>query len=178
MLTIFYLYGSKVPACKGMDPGLFVGPDGEERADREAREIEAKAVCQSCPLIAECFDHALKAMEYGVWGGTNDDDRKAIRTGRAARRADGLTVAQAAKLERQVAAWALHLEGVTVPEIAKRVGVATDTAYEYIRSQRRVIEHAEADREAEASDPPKAATYGSTYTGRETTSVLITSGVL
>lgn len=178
MLTIFYLAGSTAPACKGMDPGLFVGPDGEERADREAREVEAKAVCRSCPLIAECLAHALANREFGVWGGTSDDDRKAIRTGRAVRRADGLTVAQAERLERQLAAWALHLEGATVPEIAKSVGVATDTAYDYIRSQRRVIEHAEADRQAEASDPPKAATYGSTYTGRETTSLLITSGVL
>jgi WhiB family redox-sensing transcriptional regulator len=178
MLTIFYLSGSKVPACAGMDPGLFVGPDGEERADREAREIEAKSVCRSCPLISECFAHALDNREFGVWGATNEDDRKAIRTGRAARRDDGLTIAQAAKAERQNAAWALHLEGVTVPEIAKRVGVATDTAYEYVRSQRRVIEHEQADREAEASTPPKAVPYGSPNSVRKTTPVLITSGVL
>lgn len=62
-------------ACAGMDPDLFfpvaVGADAA-----------AKDVCATCPLIGPCLDHALRFDERGVWGGTNEDERKALRNAR------------------------------------------------------------------------------------------------
>lgn len=181
MLTIFYLSATAVPACDGMDPDLFVGPDGEGRADREAREIEAKAVCSGCPLMADCLDHAMRHPEVGVWGGTTDDDRRAIRLGRMAKRPDGLTGQQAARLDREERAWVLYCEGVPVTEIATRLGVTADTTYTYIRSQRRAHDHeseAGPDPEAEARVSPQAVPFGSPHSGREAVAVLTTNGLL
>jgi WhiB family redox-sensing transcriptional regulator len=40
------------------------------------RELAAKALCQSCPVRAECAAHALAAREpYGVWGGFTEAER-------------------------------------------------------------------------------------------------------
>lgn len=59
----------------GVDPDLFFAPDGEGKAARRAREVEARAVCARCPLLAGCRGHAEGSAEWGVWGGTTDDDR-------------------------------------------------------------------------------------------------------
>lgn len=40
------------------------------------REQAAKALCQVCPVRAECAAHALAAREpYGVWGGFTETER-------------------------------------------------------------------------------------------------------
>jgi WhiB family redox-sensing transcriptional regulator len=42
--------------------------------------LRAKAVCESCPVRAECLNHAVRAGErYGVWGGLTSDERLAWR---------------------------------------------------------------------------------------------------
>jgi len=57
---------------------MFFHPEGERGPARAARETAAKAVCASCPVIAQCAKHALKVREpYGVWGGLSEDDREA-----------------------------------------------------------------------------------------------------
>lgn len=150
MGLIFYILTSELPECSGEDPTLFVGPDGEERAEREFREEEAKRFCRSCALISECLDWAISNREIGIWGGTNDDDRKALRTGRQVK-VNGLTSQQVAKLERQKEALRMYQLGATVPEIAKSLGVKPDTAYSYIRDQKRMVNSSgEANSEAEA----------------------------
>jgi WhiB family redox-sensing transcriptional regulator len=138
MGLIFYALTSKTPKCSGEDPTLFVGPDGEERTDREFREEKAKRFCRQCSLISKCLDWAIANREIGIWGGTNDDDRKALRTGRQIK-VNGLTSQQVAKLERQKEAFRMYQLGSTVPEIAKSLGVKPDTAYSYIRDQKRLV---------------------------------------
>ncbi len=65
-------------ACRGEDPSLFFHPEGERGPARAGRESAAKAVCSTCPVIAQCAAHALKVREpYGVWGGLSEDDREA-----------------------------------------------------------------------------------------------------
>lgn len=52
------------------------------KSAREAREDAAVAmrICaELCPVKAECLVHALRHREYGVWGGTTDRQRIAIR---------------------------------------------------------------------------------------------------
>ncbi|WP_243711356.1 WhiB family transcriptional regulator [Actinomadura sp. KC216] len=53
------------------DPELHTGPDGAESPDeREARELVAAEVCESCPLRGACLELAERLRpEYGVWGG-------------------------------------------------------------------------------------------------------------
>lgn len=150
MDLIFYALTSEVPECSGEDPTLFVGPDGEARADREFREEEAKSICRQCSFRSECLDWAIKNMEVGIWGGLNDDERKVLRTGRQIK-VNGLTSQQVAKLERQKEALRMYQLGSTVPEIAKSLGVRPDTAYLYIRDQKRMVNSSgETDSEAEA----------------------------
>jgi WhiB family transcriptional regulator, redox-sensing transcriptional regulator len=63
---------------------LFFGPDGERPAERASREAEAKAICASCPVRAECLDYALShGVRYGVWGGRNEEERFRERLRRA-----------------------------------------------------------------------------------------------
>ena len=66
-------------ACRGEDPSLFFHPEGERGPAREGRDAAAKAVCATCPVIAQCAAHSLKVREpYGVWGGLTEDDRERI----------------------------------------------------------------------------------------------------
>ncbi len=40
----------------------------------------ARAICGSCPVRAECLDHAMTNHEmYGLWGGTDELDRRRMR---------------------------------------------------------------------------------------------------
>ncbi|HTQ93536.1 MAG TPA: WhiB family transcriptional regulator [Streptosporangiaceae bacterium] len=75
-------------ACRGVDVSLFVGPDGQRRPEREAREAKAKAVCASCPVRAQCLDYTLgKSIKHGIWGGLNEEERARERRRRTRRRA-------------------------------------------------------------------------------------------
>lgn len=47
----------------------------------------AKALCQTCPIQAECLAYALPRRVQGVWGGLGERERDVLagrRTGRAA----------------------------------------------------------------------------------------------
>jgi WhiB family redox-sensing transcriptional regulator len=65
-------------ACRDADPDLFfpVGTTG-----LSLREIiVAKRVCQACPVQTQCLAWALDhGITDGVWGGTTEDERRAIR---------------------------------------------------------------------------------------------------
>lgn len=72
--------------CRSEDAVLFFGPNRfEAKQDRLAREAAAKAICASCPVIAQCREHALATGElYGVWGGLGEADRRQLLAERAA----------------------------------------------------------------------------------------------
>ena len=66
-------------ACRTVDPETFFHPDGERGPRRRQREMNAKSICASCPVLQQCRDHALQVQEpYGIWGGLSEDDRLAI----------------------------------------------------------------------------------------------------
>ena len=68
-------------ACRGRDPEMFFHPDGERGPRRRARENAAKAICATCPVLAQCREHALRVQEpFGIWGGLSEEDRAAIYT--------------------------------------------------------------------------------------------------
>ncbi len=71
-------------ACLRADPDLFfpVGPAGP--ALRQADE--AKRICLTCPVRTPCLRWALdQDILSGIWGGTTEDERRAIRRAAARR---------------------------------------------------------------------------------------------
>ncbi len=72
-------------ACKDMD-ALFFGPDNEPRPEREIRKARAKAVCELCPVRAQCLDYALRnSIKHGIWGGLTKEGRSRERRRRVHR---------------------------------------------------------------------------------------------
>ena len=67
-------------ACRTGDTALFFGTG----ADAEA----AKGVCRRCPVRLECLQFAVDTnQQFGVWGGTDPEERATLRRRlRAARR--------------------------------------------------------------------------------------------
>lgn len=65
--------------CRTTNPEIFFHPEGERGPARRRRDARAKALCQQCPVVRQCAEHALSVREpYGVWGGMTEDDREAI----------------------------------------------------------------------------------------------------
>ena len=66
-------------ACRSLPTEMFFHPENERGPRRKAREMAAKAVCNTCPVIAECRAHALAVQEpYGIWGGLSEEERLEI----------------------------------------------------------------------------------------------------
>ncbi|MFI8003133.1 WhiB family transcriptional regulator [Streptomyces sp. NPDC086010] len=73
-------------ACRDEDPDLFfpIGSTGPALVQVE----EAKAVCGTCPVREQCLDWALEyAQDAGVWGGMDENERRALKRRRARRHA-------------------------------------------------------------------------------------------
>ncbi|MFF0147598.1 MULTISPECIES: WhiB family transcriptional regulator [Amycolatopsis] len=76
-------------SCRGADSSLFFHTDNERGSARERRESRAKAICQTCPVLAQCRRHAMAVEEpYGIWGGLGEIERRELfmRARRAAKR--------------------------------------------------------------------------------------------
>lgn len=72
-------------ACRGIDTATFYHPENERGPSRLRRELAAKAVCATCPVVESCLRWALAAREpYGVWGGLSVDERESLLTSRPA----------------------------------------------------------------------------------------------
>ncbi len=63
---------------------FFPPPQFERKAERHDRELRAKEICLSCPVIHACLDYALTIREpHGIWGGRNEAERRAILESRS-----------------------------------------------------------------------------------------------
>lgn len=69
--------------CRGADPQIF---DGDPLYDETA-----KAFCARCTVRTECLEYALDPSNrvVGVWGGLNDDERRASKRGGSRRTCPG-----------------------------------------------------------------------------------------
>ena len=75
--------------CRGGSP--------DELFAKGAAQQSAKAICQRCPVVAECLADALdNRTEYGVWGGMTERERRALLR----RRPDVRSWAQLFKMAR------------------------------------------------------------------------------
>lgn len=71
-------------ACRGLPATLFFSDYGADCSD------QAIAVCERCPVAAECLDWAMEAGEmHGVWGGTSPNRRRILAKYRAINSPDG-----------------------------------------------------------------------------------------
>jgi WhiB family redox-sensing transcriptional regulator len=44
-----------------------------------AKQRDARAICRGCPVLLECLAHALdERVEFGVWGGMTERERRAM----------------------------------------------------------------------------------------------------
>jgi WhiB family redox-sensing transcriptional regulator len=76
--------------CLGVDPDLFF-------PERGASTREAKEVCRSCVVRADCLEFALQNGEkFGIWGGMSERERRRIRRQRALERAAAAAAAESA----------------------------------------------------------------------------------
>ena len=65
--------------CRTTNPDIFFHPEGERGPSRHRREARAKAICEQCPVLRECREHALAVHEpYGVWGGMTEEEREEV----------------------------------------------------------------------------------------------------
>ncbi|MEU2880515.1 WhiB family transcriptional regulator, partial [Streptomyces sp. NPDC007070] len=69
-------------ACRQEDPDLFfpIGTTGPALLQTQ----QAKAVCGRCPVREQCLEWALATDQaIGVWGGTSENERRALKRRRA-----------------------------------------------------------------------------------------------
>ncbi|MFE2583095.1 WhiB family transcriptional regulator [Streptomyces sp. NPDC059378] len=74
--------------CRTEDPDLFfpVGTSGPSLLQAE----QAKAVCAPCPVRERCLEFALDTGQaLGIWGGTDETQRRALKRRLNARRHSG-----------------------------------------------------------------------------------------
>ena len=65
-------------ACRGKPIDWFYP---EARAGQAAPE--ARALCEECPVKAECFNYSMEAANgFGLWAGLSPGGRKAVRAQR------------------------------------------------------------------------------------------------
>ena len=71
----------ELSACRQEDPELFfpLVPAGPGLS----QVVRAKAVCARCQVRAECLRFAMETVQdHGVWGGTSEEERRALRRAR------------------------------------------------------------------------------------------------
>ena len=65
-------------ACRGEDPEMFF--PSARTVTVFVQLARAKAICAQCPVTDECLRFALTTgQQYGVWGGTSEEERKSMR---------------------------------------------------------------------------------------------------
>ncbi len=109
--------------CAQTDPEAFHPEKGQSPK-------KALAVCAVCPVALDCLTEAMTtaAGSAGIWGGTTENDRRAIRR-RLAGTPLGATPGRNRKKERDEAIVLLYRAGAPVPEIAAEVGVSERTVH-------------------------------------------------
>jgi WhiB family redox-sensing transcriptional regulator len=87
-----------------------------------AQQREAREFCRACPVRTECLAHALdQRIEFGVWGGMTERERRALLRSRPEVRswadllADARTAHYASAAEETADALAMAAECAAVP---------------------------------------------------------------
>lgn len=62
---------SKFAICAGEDPDTFFPAHGDTG-------VRARQICANCPVSEDCREYAIEADEFGIWGGMDQEERRAI----------------------------------------------------------------------------------------------------
>lgn len=78
-----FVFEDETASCLTTDPELFF-PQEREYSNGKIYNVyenlaEAKKICETCPLRMKCLEHALRNAEYGIWGGTTEEQRQTLR---------------------------------------------------------------------------------------------------
>lgn len=75
----------EVSACRDVGPDNFF-PTGPQPVVA-MQTADAKALCRRCPVRERCLEFALETnQEDGIWGGSDEDERRGLRRAWLARR--------------------------------------------------------------------------------------------
>jgi WhiB family transcriptional regulator, redox-sensing transcriptional regulator len=81
--------------CVGEDLDVFFPSHGDPG-------VQARAICASCRVRADCLRYATEADEFGIWGGLDQSERRYLA--RRQRRKDAAARAKAEHCRRMSAA--------------------------------------------------------------------------
>lgn len=109
--------------CAQTDPEAFHPEKGQSPK-------KALAVCAVCPVALDCLVEAMTTVagSTGIWGGTTENDRRAIRR-RLAGTPLGSTPSRTRKKDRDQTIVLLYRAGMSVPEVALEAGVSERTVH-------------------------------------------------
>ena len=57
---------------------LFFPPRAERPQARVRREAKAQLLCNECPVMLDCREHARENREYGYWAGESEEERHVL----------------------------------------------------------------------------------------------------
>lgn len=58
-------------------PDAFFPSQGEQ--GQRQLESYAKAMCNDCPIKAQCAEYGIKHAGFGIWGGLTESERRQLR---------------------------------------------------------------------------------------------------
>jgi WhiB family redox-sensing transcriptional regulator len=105
----------------------------------------AKQVCETCPVLDSCRAHSTTEA-FGVWAGTDEDERRASRRRRGVGPKGPYTVTGAAKRLAQIGE--MTAQGLSTQEIAFRMAMSPVTVERrqgMLRAQARAAEQQRVD---------------------------------
>jgi WhiB family transcriptional regulator, redox-sensing transcriptional regulator len=62
---------SKLAICAGENPDIFFPSNGDPGT-------RARQICAHCPVRQDCAEYATGADESGIWGGLDQEQRRAL----------------------------------------------------------------------------------------------------
>ncbi|MFA4081394.1 WhiB family transcriptional regulator [Mycobacteroides salmoniphilum] len=67
--------------CRGMSTDIFYYAESQRGALRKQYEVQAKRICNECPVRKLCAAHAIRTDEpHGVWGAMTTRERRLAMT--------------------------------------------------------------------------------------------------
>lgn len=68
-------------ACRqpGVPPDLFFTSDADHAGAARVKIAAAKVICRPCPVVDECAEFAIETFQRGVWGATDESERRRER---------------------------------------------------------------------------------------------------
>ena len=110
----------KQAACKDHDNHLFFPNKGD-------RAFEAKRICSTCPVKAECLEFALlRPSVQGVWGGTTEFERLHMRRDRSIVAYKGNPPKFTQQIRERIV-WLYTQDGWTTRQLARQFGCSRRT---------------------------------------------------